>query len=169
MYLRKILRISIKTEMKNKETSKVFEIFTNINISSSKLKINQKQDMPSQSKSDKLIHLRELNFDVKAKKLFESEKFIIGNQFDQKGCEKFLSAKDECLKCICLDETILNKKRVHKKNTNKHENKSKNKVRIENHDVKDNSRITIINKNDESFISTESIEEIFNDLCQNLK
>ena len=164
MYLRKILGISIKTEMKNKETSKTFDIFTNININSSKHNINQKQDMPSKSKSDKLNHLRELNFDFKVKKLFDSEKFTIGNQFDQKGCEKFLSAKDECLKCICLDETILDKKKDHKKNKKKHENKSK--IKNKNHDVENNSRLTFIDKNDESFISTESIEEIFNDLCQ---
>ena len=155
-------------EMKNKEASKAFEIFTNINIDSSELKINQKQMSP-QLKSDKLSHLMELNFEIKAKKLFESEKFIIGNQFDQKGCEKFLSAKDECLKCICLDENILDNKKVHKKNQKKHENKSEIKIKNKNHDVKDNSRISIINNNYESFISKDSIEEIFYELCQNVK
>ena len=103
-------------ERKNNEKSKSHKIFSYLNISQKTQKQDQNEDPQLRLQSGKLDHLTELNFDEKIKKLFDPKKFTIGNQFDQEGSEKFLDEKDECLKFMDLDDTILDtKKKTRKK------------------------------------------------------
>ena len=107
------------------EKSKSFKTFTNLNIKATKQK-NKNIDLLSHLRSGNLGNLSEYNFHEKIQKLFESKKFSIGKQFNQKGCEKFLAEKNECLKCMDLDYTILEKK-----NSNKNEKNCENKRKTE--------------------------------------
>ena len=145
-------------ERKNKEKSKSFKIFTNLNIISTKQKKDQNVGIQSHLKSGKLGYLAECDFTEKVQKLFDSNKFSIGNQFDQEGSEKFLAEKDECLKCIDLDYTILDKENS-KKNKRKSKSKSKTHKRKTAHS-KYFPPIEFINEDDESFFSTESSKQI---------
>ena len=150
-------------ERKNKEKSKTHKIITNLNITSTKYKKDQNEDILLQLKSNKLDYLEDFKFEEKIKILFDSKKFSIGNQFDQKGSEKFLAEKDECLKCMDLDYTILEKK-----NSNKFERKRKNKSKTQKgnliHNLKYIPQIEINNENIESFFSTESSKQIFKEI-----
>ena len=141
-------------ERKNKEKSRSFK---NIN--------NENEDISPQLKKDKLWLLTEINVDEKLQKLFVSKKFSIGNQFDQKGSEQFLSEKDECLKLMNLDDIdniiLETKTKTYKKNKRKSENKNKVETKNLYHDKKYIHRIKIVNMNDESFFSTESSKQTF--------
>ena len=152
-------------ERKNKEKSKSCESVTNFNITTKHVK-NQNEGIPLQLKSDKLAHLKDFNFEKKFQKLFDSKKFSIGNQFDQKGCEKFLSEKDECLKCMDLDYTILDKKKS-KKCKKKTEKKMKIEKKNINNDLKYISEIEINKLDTESFFSTESSRRIIEEFVSN--
>ena len=147
-------------EIKNVEKSKSHKMLNSFNITPTKQKNEQDENIPLQLKSGNLSHLIEFNFDEKLKKFFDKEKFSIGNQFDQKGSEKFLAEKDECLKFMDLDYTILEKKKL-KKNKKKRENKSHTKIKDLIHNVKYIPQIEINYENVESFFSTESFKQIF--------
>ena len=134
-------------ERKNKEKSKSFKIFTNLNIISTKQKKDQNVGIQSHLKSGKLGYLAECDFTEKVQKLFDSNKFSIGNQFDQEGSEKFLAEKDECLKCMDLDYTILEKKKLNKNEKNC-ENKRKTEASNLLQDIKYSPQIKN-NKNNE--------------------
>ena len=116
-------------ERKDNEKSKSNKHLNFFNLSSPNQKKDQnknKEDAKSKTKSDKLSRLIEYDFEEKLKKLFDSKKFTIGNQFDQEGSEKFLAEKDECLKLIDLDYTALySTKKDSKKDGKKRENKNK--------------------------------------------
>ena len=98
-------------ERNNKEKSKSDKLLLILNFSPEKQKIGQSKDISTQLKSSNLGNLADDNFDKKLKKLFDSKKFTIGNQFDQEGSEKFLAEKDECLKAMDLDYTVLKTKK----------------------------------------------------------
>ena len=140
------------------EKSKSSKIFTNLNIKPTKNQKAKKVDLQPHLRSGNLGHLSEYNFHEKIQKLFESKKFSMGNQFDQRGCEKFLAEKNECLKCIDLDYTILDKENS-KKNKRKSKSKSKTHKRKTAHS-KYFPPIEFINEDDESFFSTESSKQI---------
>ena len=146
-------------ERKNKEKSKTHKIITNFNIISTKNKKDQNEDILLQLKSNKIDYLENFKFEEKIKILFDSNKFSIGNQFDQKGSEKFLAEKNECLKCMDLDYTILEKKNS-KKTKRKSKSKNQNQKRNTAH-IKYFPPIKIISENDESFFSTESSKQVF--------
>ena len=149
-------------ERKNKEKSKSSKIFINLNFKPIKQKNDQNVGKQSYLKSDNLCHLAECDFSEIIQKLFDSNKFSIGNQFDQKGSEKFLAEKNECLKCIDLDYTILEKK-----NSKKRKSKSKNKTKKRNiAHIKYFPPIKIINEKDDSFFSTESSKQIFREFIK---
>ena len=147
-------------ERRNIEKSKSDKLLFILNFSPIKTKKINIKDIYSPIKSHKLGHLVDYNFDEKLKKLFDSKKFTIGDQFDQEGSEKFLSEKDECLKLMDLDYTVLySTKKKSPKDKRKNGNKSKNKKQKLNHDLKNIPEIKNINKNDESFFSTESVKQ----------
>ena len=66
-----------------------------------------------------LIDDTESEFENQIKKIFQQKKFIINNQYDHNGVKSFLEEKDECLKKMELDDSILYKDlNLHKKNKN---------------------------------------------------
>ena len=146
-------------ERKNKEKSKSSKIFTNLHFIPTKHKKEQNVGIESFLKSDNLCYLAERDFHEKIQKLFDSNKFSIGNQFDQKGSEKFLAEKNECLKCMDLDYTILEKKNS-KKTKRKSKSKNQNQKRNTAH-IKYFPPIKIISEKDDSFFSTESSKQVF--------
>ena len=86
-------------------------------------------------------------FENQIKKIFQQKKFFINNQYDHNGVKIFLEEKDECLKKMDLDDSILyknlnaDKKSKNKKNQNKiHKNlkpdDNKAKTEIENNNQK---------------------------------
>ena len=154
-------------EKKNKEKSKSYKKCTNLNVSTIDQKKNkneditdQNEDISTQLQSEKLRSLEELKFEDKLKKLFDSKKFLIGNHFDQKGSEQFLTEKDECLKLIGLDDTIDNKKINSKKNNKKAKKKYKKEIRKKNPDLEYIPSIKIKEENIESFFSADSSKQI---------
>ena len=61
----------------------------------------------------------ESEFESQIKKIFQQKKFFIDNQYDHNGVERFLKEKDECLKKMELDDSILYKDlNLNKKNKN---------------------------------------------------
>ena len=150
-------------ERKNKEKSKTCIISTNLNITPAIQKKVENDNTKSHLKSHKFGQLTELNFNEKIKILFDSKKFSIGNQFDQKGSEKFLNEKDECLKLIYLDETILERENSIKKK--RRATKSKTEKRDPNFKLKGIHRIKNIKEKYESFFSTESSKQIISEFC----
>ena len=148
-------------ERKNNEKFKSHKIITYLNITQKEEKQDQNEDPQLQLQSGRSDNLTELNFDEKLKKLFDSKKFTIGNQFDQEGSEKFLEEKDECLKLMDLDDTILEtKKKDKKKSRRKNAVKSKTEIKNQNHNLKYIPRIKTTDENIESFFSTESSKQI---------
>ena len=150
-------------ERKSNEKSKSNKLLTNLNFSQTKEAKDQNQDKPSKLKSHKFDHLIDYDFEEKVKKFFDDKKFTIGNQFDQKGSEKFLAEKDECLKFMDLDNTTLDDKNKNlKKSKKKHRSKNKDeKIKLD-HDLKYISEIKFIEENVESFLSEESSIQILN-------
>ena len=141
-------------ERNKKEKSKSDKLLLILNFSPEKQKIGQSKDISTQLKSSNLGNLTDDNFDIKLKKLFDSKKFTIGNQFDQEGSEKFLAEKDECLKAMDLDYTVIEtKKNNSKKDKKKRENKSKNVKKAFDVYIPE---IKITDENNESFFSKES-------------
>ena len=148
-------------ERKKKEKCKSYKLFNHFNITPKKQKQVQNKDASSKIQSHDLGYLIELDFDEKIKQLFDSKKFTLGNQFDQKGSEKFLDEKDECLKYIELDDTILDTKNKNSKNKRrKSGNKCKKELRKLSQDLKYIPRVEIPNEKIESFFSTESGKQI---------
>ena len=124
-------------------------------------------------KSESLSAKTESEFKDKIKKLFEQEKFIINNQYDQDHVQNFLKEKYECLQKIKMaDDSILyNNLNHHKKNKNKNKkNRYKSHKNLEPVNIKKEIKIKITNqKAIDSFISNkseESIEEILKFLKQ---
>ena len=150
-------------EIENKEKYKSNRNVPIFSFSKTNQKKDENEDISKQLKSDKLLYF-EINFDEKLKKFFDKEKFKIGDQFDQKGSEKFLSEKDENLKLMDLDYTILySPKKDSKKHKKKHE--SKNEKKKLKHDEKYISDIKVIDENEESFISTESAKQFYKEFA----
>ena len=125
---------------------------TNI-ISSAKIK--SKFNHEKESTKD-----MESEFESQIKKIFQQKKFSIDNQYDHNGVESFLKEKDECLKKMELDDSILYKDlNMKKKSKNqKNEYKSHNNLKPEDIKIKNNNQKVI-----DSFISNKSegcIEEL---------
>ena len=154
-------------ERGNKEKSKTYKAFICLYITPNKLKKEKNVFIHPHLKSGKLGYFAECDFAEKIQKLFDIKKFSIGNQFDQKGSEKFLAEKDECLKCMDLDYTILEKTKS-KSNKRKRESKSKTekrKMKI-NRKLKNAPQISIIKESDESFFSSETSKQIFKEFVK---
>ena len=126
---------------------------TNI-ISSAKIK--SKFNHEKESTKD-----MESEFESQIKKIFQQKKFSIDNQYDHNGVESFLKEKDECLKKMELDDSMLYiNLNVHKKIENK-KNQCKNHKNLKSVDIKEKPEIKNINKKViDSFISNESRESI---------
>ena len=159
-------------ERKDNEKPKSNKHLTIFNLSSTNKKNDRNEnneDEKLKPKSGKLGHLIEYDFEEKLKKLFDSQKFTIGNQFDQEGSDKFLNEKDECLKLMDLDYTVLySTKKDSKKDGRKLKNKNKDRKSNLNHDEKYISDIKIVNENVESFLSSESSINNFKEFISNL-
>ena len=94
-------------------------------------------------------------FENQIKKIFQQKKFFINNQYDHNGVKIFLEEKDECLKKMDLDDSILYK------NENKKSKNEKNQYKIhKNLKISDNKEKTEIENNNQkvidSFISSNS-------------
>ena len=115
----------------------------------------------------KLIHgkdstvCKESEFENEIKKIFQQKKFLINNQYDHHGVKNFLKEKDECLKKMELDDSILYiNLNVHKKIENK-KNQCKNHKNLKSVNNKEKTEIKNLNqKVIDSFISNESRESI---------
>ena len=118
---------------------------TNI-ISSAKIK--SKFNHEKESTKD-----MESEFESQIKKIFQQKKFSIDNQYDHNGVESFLKEKDECLKKMELDDSILYKDlNMKKKSKNqKNEYKNHNNLKPEDIKIKNNNQKVI-----DSFISNKS-------------
>ena len=107
---------------------------------------------------------KESDFESKIQKIFQQKKFFINNQYDHQGVENFLKEKDECLKKMELNDSILYKSSNEQKKSKSQKKKFKNHDNLNSIDIK--KKIKIENNNQivvDSFISNESgecIEEI---------
>ena len=103
-------------------------------------------------------------FENQIKKIFQRNKFNINNQYDHSGVKSFLIEKDECLKKMELNDSILYKNlNMSKKIKNQKNNYKIHKI-IKSIDIKEKIKIETNNKKViDSFLSNKSggsIEEI---------
>ena len=100
-------------------------------------------------------------FESQIKKIFEQKKFFINNQYDFNGVKIFLEEKDECLKKIELDDSVLFKNlNVDKRSKNE---KNQNEINKDLAQVNDKEKTEIKNNNQiviDSFISSKSADSI---------
>ena len=140
----------------NERKINVYKMFTQNNS------INPKVMSYSDIKN-KLIQEKKSKCDTKSefenqiKKIFQQKKFFINNQYDHNGVKIFLEEKDECLKKMDLDDSILYKNL----NENKKSKNEKNQYKIhKNLKISDNKEKTEIENNNQkvidSFISSNS-------------
>ena len=123
----------------------------NISSINIKSKIIQKKESTADIESE---------FENQIKKIFQQKKFFINNQYDHNGVKSFLKEKDECLKKMELDDSILYKNlknlNVYKKNENK-KNKSHKCLKS----VDNKEKMETKNNNQkvaDSFLSNKSID-----------
>ena len=132
----------------------VYKLFTAKNLLNAK---NASREKLKSVKVKESTKDKESDFESKIQKIFQQKKFFINNQYDHNGVKSFLKEKDECLKKMDLDDSILYKKlNVYKKNENKKNKSHKglksvdNKQKIE---TKNNNQKVI-----DSFLSNKSID-----------
>ena len=137
-----------------------YTIFTEKNCLNSKTNtyINSKSKLIEEKESETNT---ESEFENQIKKIFQQKKFFINNQFDHNGVQNFLNEKDECLKKIELNDSILDENKNSNKKFKNETNKNKSPQNLKSVDIKKQIKIKNNNKIvSDSFLSNKSGDSI---------